>query len=77
MSTSHTVDLQSGCELLRSLHRPGEPASLAARMPGTESSTTLAAAHDTGLPPNVPPRPPGSTASMISAGPVTPADLTR
>ena len=25
MSTSHTADLQSGCELLRSLHRPGEP----------------------------------------------------
>ncbi len=42
-------------------------------MPGTASSTTLAAAHETGLPPNVPPSPPGSTASMISAGPVTAA----
>ena len=25
MSTSHTADLESGCDLLRSLHRPGEP----------------------------------------------------
>ena len=42
-------------------------------MPGTWSSTTFAAAQETGLPPKVPPSPPGSTASMISAGPVTAA----
>ena len=44
-------------------------ASLCACIAGTASSTTFAAAQDTGLPPNVPPSPPGSTASMISAGP--------
>src|SRR6202034_417921 len=32
-----------------------------------------AAAQATGFPPNVPPRPPGCTASIISARPVTPA----
>jgi hypothetical protein len=37
------------------------------------SSTATAAAQATGLPPNVPPSPPGSTASMIDAGPVTAA----
>ena len=34
-------------------------ASDSARMPGSCSSTTLAAAQETGLPPNVPPSPPG------------------
>ena len=36
----------------------------------TVSSTTQAAAQATGLPPNVPPRPPGCTASISSARPV-------
>ena len=53
--------------------RAPERLALRAASPGTASSTTLAAAQETGLPPNVPPSPPGSTASMISAGPVTPA----
>ena len=38
------------------------------------SIAASAAAHDTGLPPNVLPSPPTCTASMISARPVTPAD---
>src|SRR5215469_2905492 len=37
------------------------------------SSTASAAAHDSGFPPNVPPRPPTTGASMISARPVTAA----
>ena len=37
------------------------------------SNTAIAAAQETGLPPNVPPRPPGCDASMISARPVTAA----
>ncbi len=37
------------------------------------SSTTIAAAHDTGLPVNVPPSPPGGTLSITSARPVTAA----
>ena len=40
----------------------------------TSSSTATAAAHASGLPPKVPPSPPGSTASTISAGPVTAAE---
>ena len=50
----------------------------------TVSSTAIAAAQATGLPPNVPPRPPGATASISSARPVTaasgsppPSDLPR
>ncbi len=39
----------------------------------TSSSTATAAAQATGLPPNVPPSPPGSTASITSARPVTAA----
>ena len=38
-----------------------------------DSNTAIAAAHATGLPPNVPPSPPGCAASMISARPVTAA----
>ena len=37
----------------------------------SSSSTASAAAQQTGLPPNVPPRPPGCTASISSARPVT------
>src|SRR5262249_33811955 len=46
-----------------------------ARNPGsvTTSRTASAAAHESGLPPNVPPSPPGGTASMTSAPPGTPA----
>ena len=49
--------------------------SARSRKPGaaTVSSTTAAAAQATGLPPNVPPRPPTPTASMISGRPVTAA----
>ena len=57
--------------LQRGAHARAERLGRRARMPGTASSTTLAAAQETGLPPNVPPSPPGSTASMIAAGPVT------
>src|SRR6266516_3307453 len=49
--------------------------SARSRKPGADSSssTASAAAHATGLPPNVPPSPPGCTASVSSGRPVTAA----
>ncbi len=43
------------------------------RPPRSCSNTAMAAAQAIGLPPKVPPRPPGRAESMISARPVTPA----
>ena len=57
----------------RAAARPSRAAPARNSGSRTASSTATAAAHESGLPPNVPPSPPGGTASISSARPVTAA----